>query len=290
MKYFLDSGSLAIEIESKGAELQRLYHKQTKIEHLWSGDAAYWGKYSPVLFPVVGTLKHNTYLYEGNEYHLPRHGFAREKEFSVTQQTNDQITLALHADENTRQVYPFQFSLELCYRLHHHSMTCSYTVKNTGKEAMPFSLGAHPAFAVPFLPGTCFEDHYLEFDKDTSITRWKLNSAGLISKETAQIELQHKKLYLRHDLFADDAIVVKDLKSGSIQLACLKSKHGFDLLFSNFPFFGIWSAKNAPFVCLEPWQGIADAENHQQDIFKKEGIKILQPGQSWDAYWEVAVF
>ncbi|MFZ1528293.1 MAG: aldose 1-epimerase family protein [Ferruginibacter sp.] len=290
MKYNLENSNLAIEVNTNGAELQRLFNKQNGIEHLWSGDPAYWGKFSPVLFPIVGALKENAYLYKGTGYHLPRHGFAREKEFTLTGKTEDELCFLLDAGEETLKFYPFQFSLEISYRLHQNSMLCNYTVQNKGEDLMPFSLGAHPAFALPFLPGTGFGDYFLRFDNDESIIRWKLNDAGLISNESVKIELENNELNLHHRLFAEDAIVIKDLRSGSIRLSDSENTHGFHFAFSNFPFFGIWSAKNAPFICLEPWQGIADASDHNQDILQKEGIVLLPPGQSWNAGWTVNCF
>lgn len=290
MKFFLENESLAIAVESKGAELQQLHCKQTNTDYMWSGDPAYWGKYSPVLFPIVGTLINNTYCIGQNQYQLPRHGFARDKDFEITSQSNQQVILSLSQDEQTLAAYPFNFLLQLTYSMQDNGLRCSYFVKNTGHQPMPFSLGAHPAFAVPFLPDTAYEDYFLEFEKDDLLTRWKLSNNGLISNQTENIILQNNRLPLNAKLFEEDAIVLKGMKSTKLRLACTKAQHGFDFSFQHFPFFGIWAAKNAPFVCLEPWQGIADNENHNQDILQKEGIKILQPGQTWSAYWEVAVF
>jgi galactose mutarotase-like enzyme len=281
----IENEFLQIHIHPKGAELQRLYNKQTNIDHLWSGDATYWGKFSPILFPIVGTLKEDTYYYNDKAYKLPRHGFAREKEFIVKNKTENSISFSLLHNEATLAIYPFPFELIITYSLVENNLSCSYEVKNIGDTEMYFSIGAHPAFAIT---GN-YEDYYLKFNKEEKLVRYKLDD-GLISNTTATIELQNNQLPLLHELFYEDAIILKDLKSTQITIANKNNNHGLDFHFHDFPFFGIWAAKNAPFVCLEPWCGIADNTKHNQILQNKEGIQQLMPSKIFSRSWSVASF
>jgi galactose mutarotase-like enzyme len=281
----LQNDFLIATINPLGAELQRLYNKQTNTEILWSGDAQYWSKFSPVLFPIVGSLKDNTYYYNNKAYHLPRHGFAREKEFAIKNKTENSITFSLTHNDDTLKVYPFLFELQITYALSNQELSCTYNVKNIGNDEMYFSIGAHPAFAVT---GN-YNDYYLEFNNDTSLTRYKLQD-GLISDNTQSISLKNNQLPLQHQLFYDDAIVLKTLQSNQITFANYNNKIGFHFKCNDFPFFGIWAAKDAPFVCLEPWCGIADVTTHNQQLQSKEGINCLMPSQQFIKTWSVQCF
>ncbi len=281
----LENEFLIAKIHPLGAELQRLYNKQTNIEHLWSGDAIFWGKHSPVLFPIVGSLKENTYYYKDKAYHLPRHGLAREKMFTLKMQTKKSIIFTLTYDEETLKVYPFLFELDITYTLQQKELTCTYNVKNIGDDEMYFSIGAHPAFAV----AGNYSDYYLQFNKDEKLVRYKLEN-GLISDITQIITLENKQLQLQHNLFNDDAIVLKKLESNKITFGNYKSKSGFHFMYNDFSFFGIWSAKDAPFICLEPWCGITDNTSHNQQLTQKEGIINLAANAYWERSWSVDCF
>ena len=154
---------------------------------------------------------------------------------------------------------------------------------------MFFSLGAHPAFAVPNTPNTNYEDYYLAFNDDEKLTYWKLED-GLVANETETLELSRHRLNLKHDLFYNDALVFKTLQSNCISLLNTKNDYGLHFHFDDFPFFGIWAAKDASFVCLEPWCGVADSVNHNQRLANKEGIVKLDAGNSWNRCWEVECF
>jgi len=272
-----------------GAELQSLQNKTTGIEHMWSGDAAYWGKHSPVLFPIVGTLKQDTYYYEDKAYKLPRHGFAREKIFTAQQVGDTEAVFSLGDDAATREVFPFEFLLQIRYRLQGKSLSCYYEISNPGKIDLLFSIGAHPAFALPFITQSNYEDHYLQFNQQEELLRWKLQE-GLIGNTTEALPTNGNRLALQHTLFYEDAIVLKNLKSNKITLASDKHPHGIHFHFNDFPFFGIWAAKDAPFICLEPWCGIADSIHHHQHLEEKEGIERLTPGGLFEKSWQVECF
>ena len=285
----LENEQLRATIVPKGAELQSLFNKTTGIEHMWSGDPAYWGKHSPVLFPIVGSLLNNIYYYHGKAYHLPRHGFARDKDFTAEQPNATTAVFTLTADEQTLEIYPFAFELKLRYELNGTSISCTYEVSNPGEETLLFSVGGHPAFAVPFIKDSNYTDHYLQFNETETLWRWKL-ADGLIGETSGILPTANNILPLQLSLFYEDAIVLKNMKSNTITLGCNKHSHGLHFTCNDFPFFGIWAAKDAPFVCLEPWCGIADSVNDDQQLKNKEGINTLLPNEHWQRTWSVECF
>lgn len=255
-------------INPKGAELVSLKNKDGK-EYMWEGNPEFWGKHSPVLFPIVGALKNDTYIYNDKEYKLSRHGFARDNEFTIKEQQLDNVVFSLKANDDTKSVYPFNFELELKYTLGTTSLIIEYTVYNNGSEKMPFSIGAHPAFA---LSGN-FEDYSLSFEKEEKLTSYPLQE-NLLSQTTVAVPTVGKKLNLNHKLFANDALVFKQLNSTSV--AIQKDEEVFlRVNFEDFPHLGIWTKSGAPFICIEPWQGYADSINTTGNIFDKEGIVVL---------------
>src|SRR5688572_1548824 len=288
--FTIENQLLKVQVQAKGAELTGLYHKQTGLEYMWNGDPAFWAKHSPVLFPVVGTLKNNTYFHNGKSYELPRHGFARDRQFIVEEQEEDSITFLLNNDEASASVFPFVFQFRMKYTIYENSLAVTYDIKNGGEDDMYFSIGAHPAFKVPVEAGLNYTDYYLEFDKRETSARWPVSPEGLIEKESQPLLKNESKLSLSKDLFQRDAIVFKNLASSTISLKTDRSPHGLSMFFPGFPFMGIWAAKNADFVCIEPWCGIADSVDTSQQLMEKEGINRLQAGDTFNRTWTVSVF
>ncbi|WP_316842544.1 aldose 1-epimerase family protein [Pedobacter gandavensis] len=286
----LENAQISASFSTKGGELQRLKSKQSSLEYLWNGDSKFWGKFSPILFPIVGGLKEDTYFFEEKAYQLPRHGFARDREFEAHKIGENEVLFLLKDDAESLKVYPFNFQLGLRYQLLENTLRCSYEVLNSGDKDLWFSIGGHPAFSVPLNSSLNYDDYYLEFNKDQQLNAHQVSN-NLIEEETESIPLTSEgQLPLNHPLFYHDALVFKDLKSNKISLKSDKDPHGLDFHFEAFPFFGIWAAKDADFVCLEPWCGIADGVHHDQDLTKKEGMTKLAPGNEWFRHWEVTCF
>jgi len=275
--------------DTKGAELQHVTGVDSGTEFLWSGDPNYWAKFSPVLFPIIGALKNNQYEYNGQMYNLPRHGFARDLEFGVEQIDEHEILFTLTHSDETLKVYPFEFKLGLRYKIFKASLCCTYEVSNPSTDNLLFSIGGHPAFAAPLNNEGVYADYYLQFNKDEELTYHHIVD-NLISDQTSTLKLDEGKLFLKHELFYDDALVFKNLKSDKISLLNIKTYNGLDFDFKDFPFFGIWAAKDADFICLEPWCGIADGIDHNQQLKGKEGIITLAPQTNWERTWQVTFF
>jgi galactose mutarotase-like enzyme len=289
--FSLENQNLQISIHPKGAELQRIFHKGWGQEYLWDGDPAFWGRHSPLLFPIVGALKGNTYFYEGNAYTLPRHGFARDREFAMESQTADGISFLLHSDGSTRQVFPFDFALRVIYRLKSEGLTVTYRVDNpSSTEPLLFSIGGHPAFRVPLVAGTDYGDYCLEFDQEETAPRWPISKEGLIELEPQPLLDETRWLPLSKELFARDALVLKQLRSESVALRSVRTERGLKMTFAGFPYLGVWAAPNADFVCIEPWCGIADSVDTDQQWTHKEGINRLAPGGTFERTWTLHLF
>jgi galactose mutarotase-like enzyme len=287
--YEISNQQIRIRVAALGAELKELFHLTHQLSYLWSGDPAFWGKTSPVLFPIVGTLKNNQYSWQNRTYSLPRHGFAREKNFTLISQTADTLLFQLQADPETLQVFPFPFQLSIRYQLMEASLQVTYLVENTGTSPLLFSLGAHPAFALPIEPTLSYADYYLEFSQPENAPIYPLTADALIAPEPKPFFNQTQQLPLHPKLFYGDALVFKNLQSEQITLASHSGKRALDFHFPNTPYFGIWSARNAPFICLEPWHGIADHSTASGKLEEKEGICTLLPGAEFITEWRVTL-
>lgn len=286
--FTLESASLRVDVISKGAELQSLYNKDQQLEYLWQGDPAFWGKRSPVLFPIVGTLKENRFNYKEQSYSLNRHGFAREMDFELSEQTPDKLVFALTDSAKTKEAFPFSFRFEVEYRLAGSVLSVTYRVKNPSDETIWFSVGAHPAFRVPLAADTNYEDYFLEFEKPETVGRWLIVEGGLIGKGTEPLLNNERRLSLTRELFARDAVVLKGLHSEKMRLGCMKNNLGFEFSYPGFPFMGIWAAPGADFVCIEPWCGIADSIDASGKIEEKEGIENVSAGGIFERTWSVS--
>lgn len=276
MKVTIETDYLQATIDSYGAELQSLYSKEHKIEYLWKGDPEFWGRHAPVLFPFVGSLKEQRYTHQGQTYTMGQHGFARDMEFSLVEQKTDEVTFVLKSNETTKAVYPFDFQLFISYQLGGDGITTAYRVVNESDETMYFSIGGHPAFNVPLEEDLTFEDYYLKTSPMKS--RIQIPLVGpLIDLEHRTLGQTNATIAFTRDLFEKDALIYETIGLNSFSICSDKSPHSVTLSYNNLPFVGIWSpyGKEAPFVCIEPWSGVADATTASGELSEKFGIQKL---------------
>ena len=283
----LQNDKLLVEVTQKGAELKRVFHKQQGLDYLWGANPAYWAKTSPVLFPIVGQLKENSFSYKGRSYQLPRHGFARDREFAVAAQDEKSICLTLQSSVETLAVYPFPFRFSIIYKLDGDALNVRYGVKNEGDGPMYFSVGGHPAFKLPMVEGTAYNDYRLVFNCNETAGRWPISKDGLIGPAPEKLLESSRVLLLSKELFQKDAVVLKHLQSDEVSLVSDKTAHGLRFSFAGFPFLGLWAAPGADFLCIEPWCGIADSVDADGDLTHKEGINALAPAEEFSVAWEV---
>jgi galactose mutarotase-like enzyme len=288
--FIIENDVLKISFAAKGAELQSILHKKNGLEYLWDANPAAWAKHSPVLFPIVGTLKNNTYFFKEKSYTLSRHGFARDMEFNVQEQTQASIVFFIESNETTKAVYPFEFRFYLRYEIVHDELIATYGVMNNDDDEIYFSVGAHPAFKLPLFEGTAYNDYYLEFNKSETAGRWPISKEGLIENQPITLLQDTNILPLSKELFAKDALVLKGLSSDLVTLKSDKVSNGIEFSFVGFPYLGLWAAPGADFLCIEPWCGIADSVDADQQLVNKEGIIRLSKNQLFEVSWKARFY
>ncbi len=278
----ISNGHLQAVINHKGAELISLKNEAGR-EFVWEGNPEFWSKHSPVLFPIVGTLKNNSYFHQGNEYFLSRHGFARDLSFTLEAKTDSSVTFLLQSDESTLKNYPFAFEFRMVYTLSEDRLEIAYSVSNTGNDFLYFSLGAHPAFALP----EKFEDYALQIDSDKPLVTHLLQN-DLLSGQTDTLVLKDNKLRLDYTLFENDALIFKSAGFDSVTLL-ENQKPLLQVNFNGFPDLGLWTKTNAPFLCIEPWFGHADAFGSNQKLEEKPGIIKLDVAEDFNAKFNITL-
>ena len=278
----LSNGTIEAQINTLGAELCSLKSNSNR-EYIWEGNPAFWGKHSPVLFPIVGTLKNNTFCQNGVEYVLSRHGFAREMEFQLVTTCENSAVFSIQSNSETLQKYPFEFELQIQYTLIGTTLELAYSVINKDKIAIPFSIGAHPAFALP----SNFEEYTLAFDK-TEPLEYTLLENDLVSKQTKKIKTNTNKVPLTYELFKRDALIFKQLKSTALTII-EKENPILKVRFDDFPNLGIWTKIDAPFICIEPWFGYSDTTESNGNLFEKEGIIVLTTGSTFQSKFSIEI-
>lgn len=288
MEYTLENEEVVIRVDNHGAELKSLQDKKTGREYMWCGDGAYWGRVSPVLFPIVGAVKDNSYRYGGQTYHMSQHGFARDMDFTLIGKNKEELWFGLKENEETYEKYPFAFCLEIGYRLTGRNVKVMWRVSNPAGEPLYFSIGGHPAFACEKRDPektTC----YLKFDGAKELAARKL-SGGLASGVTEQIVLEEGGyLPVTEELFAGDALIMEEHQTGKVSL-CDAKKQPYLTVSFDAPLFGIWSpvGKNAPFICIEPWYGRCDATDFTGTLQEREYGSELTEGSLFEAAYTIS--
>ena len=269
---------LSIQIADTGAELTSIKDQRTGFEYLWQADARVWGRYAPILFPIVGKVKNNTLLCNGVAFPMNQHGFARDAVFRKLSETPTAVWYVLTSDEHTNALYPYSFNLRLGYELHQNTLTCLYEVVNPGAEPLYFSIGAHPGLN---LPTANFNDYTIVFAQPETAER-QLLSGGLFNGTGKPVFTTPTRIDLHPEIFEEDAIVLKNLNSHELTLKHRTGTFAIHLRYEGFPYMGIWCQKgNQQYICLEPWCGHADPLEGHEDISRKQGIVKLEPGETF---------
>ncbi|WP_184550595.1 aldose 1-epimerase family protein [Mucilaginibacter sp. FT3.2] len=279
----IENEYLKASIDTKGAQLSSLIDKATGVEHLWQADADIWPWHAPNLFPVVGGLINNELLVDGEKYAMSRHGFARQSEFVLLNSDDVSASFSLPYCDKKLKVYPYKFDYQVLYTLIDNSLRVTYKVINLDKRSIYFSVGAHPAFNVPFNAGEKYEDYYLEFETDEHLETELLSADGFFNGESHPVPTPKNRLQLTRQLFDADALVFKKLSSRMVTIKSDKHDQSLSVEFPHFSYLGIWAKPGADFVCIEPWLGCADSEGHQKDIKQKEAIQKLNIGHVFEA-------
>ncbi len=290
MIHQLENDVLYVEIKSKGAELCRIKNKDNNIDYLWSGDSKYWSGQSPILFPIVGNVRNDEYRIEDNIFHLVKHGFGRHSEFQLISENKNEAIFQLKYSEDTLKVYPYKFNLQIKYMLKGNSLKVQYIVTNLDDKEIFFSIGGHPAFNCPIVPGETMEDCYFQFEENENADIMTLSQEGYFKRESKAFLKNSNIIPLKTELFKEDALVFHNLKSKTIYIKSKKSTPSVKFDFNGFPYLGLWSKSNgAPFVCIEPWFGHGEYEDFQGDFRHREGTLKLNANDEFSCSFNITI-
>ncbi|WP_370516140.1 aldose 1-epimerase family protein [Novosphingobium sp. 18052] len=284
----ISSGDLTARINPLGAELWSLTDRQGR-EYMTSADPAFWTGHAPLLFPIVGALNGDRYRVDGREYTLAKHGFARRSMFEIVEAGADHVRLRLADSEATHSVYPFAFVLEMAFRLDGYALHMEATITNPGEEALPFSFGFHPAFAWPLPGGAAKDDHMIAFEHgEPQPIRRIEQETGLVLPEPVHTPVHGHLLHPEATQFEADALIWDHLASRSLTFGAAGAAQ-LAIAFPDTPMLGIWQKPGAAYLCIEPWQGIADPLGFTGDYREKPGVISLQAGEARSFRMDVAV-
>ena len=286
----LSNGILTVSVSEFGAELQSI--KKNGHEYLWQGDPAFWGRRSPVLFPIVGSVWEKKFRVNGKEYEMGQHGFARDTEFTLASETHDEVWYRMESSESTHQVYPWHFILEVGYRLHANSLDVMWKVTNTGSDEMFFQIGAHPAFNYPDFDPQKPERGFFVLDRKDTLQCIRIKEKGCVDAG------------VKHPLVLEDGILPLNWKTYDeidtfifedgqvLEVALLRpDKSPYLTVSFNAPVLGLWSppGKNAPFVCIEPWFGRCDRANFDGEFKDRDWVNCLAPAETFSASYTITI-
>jgi len=281
MEIRLNCGSTTADILDKGAELRSLCINGEEL--MWCADPAFWGKTSPLLFPMIGNLRNGKTFINGKEYSITKHGFARDNVFSADKLSENSAEFSFSSDETTKKSFPFDFLLSLKYTLAENGISITYTVKNNSSVPMPYCIGAHPAFACPNEDGTEFTDYKLVFEKNETVNSPVMNLETRMWGDNDRIGRLNdsREFRLAYPLFDNDCVYFDTIRSKSVSLVSEKSGKGVKLSWKGFETLGVWTPdhKKAPFVCIEPWCGCDDYDTDSGVFNEKRGIQTADPGE-----------
>ena len=271
------SDEMSVKVSTDGAQLMSVEKNGT--EYLWQGDPAYWADRAPVLFPAVGAVRNGRTIFEGKYYDLTKHGLVRHAEFAVREHTAGSVTLGVTDSEESLLKYPYHFDFSVKYEVKENVLSCEMTAVNTGSRKMPYILGGHPAFNVPFAGGK-FEDYAVRFEKPETMSLPSINADMLIDHSQPLMKIENlSEIKLSHDLFLNDALIFDGTDSKKISLVSPDGK-SIEMDYSDFAIIAVWSSRNGgPFAALEPWVGCATCTDEDDDFLSKRYVQILEPGE-----------
>lgn len=288
--FTIKNNFLSVSITKIGAELCSIKKVESDTEYMWNANKDIWGSYAPVLFPIIGSLKNNKYTFEEKKYSVTKHGFIRNnKNLIVKEYSENSITFQYKYNEETLKNYPFEFEFQITYSLNNSSININHKVINHGNNDMYFSLGGHPAFKCPLHNNEKYNDYQLQFEHKETSNTYLLTSNGLLSGETKPLLINSAILSLKHSLFNDDALILKDLKSRKVSLVHKTKGSILSVEFNDFDYLGIWAKPNGNFVCIEPWLGVTDNENTNGNFKTKEAIQKLHSKKEFYASYIISI-
>ena len=290
MLYRLSNPQLSVTVCDKGAELWSI-RTPDETEYLWQGDETYWPDRALTIFPYVADLTEETYQYQGQKYRMPIHGFAPKSLFQLEEHGRDYLVFLLTDNQETYQQYPWRFAFWVRYQLNGNTLAVTYKVENRDQKTMYFGLGGHPGINVPLTKDTRFEDYYLEFAAPCQPYQVGFTENLLLSGQDVLYPLEDKtRISLTHQLFDDDAIVLKHMAKTIILKSC-KTDKLVSVSYPQMPYLGLWHAQktDAPYVCIEPWSSLPSRDGIIEDLSCQSDLNMLQPGEWYQNTWTMTI-
>jgi len=289
-KHSIENEFLKITVKETGAELCSILNKEKNKEHIWQANAEIWGSHAPNLFPVIGILKEGKYHFENKVYEMPKHGFIRNNEnIRLKERSENQLVFELLYSEETLKMYPFKFDFRIAFTLRGKSVEVNHHIINLDAKPIYFSLGGHPAFNIQLFENEEIDDYSLEFDQKMNLNTHVLTEDGLVSSKIESVLNNENKIQLTENIFNKDALIFKNIKSKKVDLVSEKNGKILSVTYKDFKNLGIWAKPGAPYVCIEPWLGIADVEETDQNLKNKEGIVQLATAEEFNAGYSIKI-
>ena len=291
MKCIIENDFLVVETNTHGGEVHSIKGKKSNEEYIWRGIPFWWKIYSPVLFPVIGKTKELEYNYNGKTYFMPQHGFASRSKYKLIENKDNKVAFELKDNDETKEIYPFKFSLINEYELENNKIIVTHIVKNSDNKEMYFSIGAHPALKCPMYgEEDTLEDYILEFDKTENSSIYEINKDDYLTGNKKLYFNNTNKIYLSEEVFKDGTLIFSDLNSEKVTLKSKKHNRKVTVKFDDFPILAIWAPdRRTNFVCIEPWHGHADLEDFNGDIKEKKGIITLEAGKEFRCSYSIEI-
>lgn len=290
MIYTLRNSEMEVQVSSKGGELVSL-RDAAQTEYIWIGDARYWKRHAPQLFPCIGRLTNNQYRMDGALHEMGQHGFLRDYELTKVEESETSLHLQLQSDASTRQLYDRAWTVDIFYSLCGKTLSVKFQVRNCDTRTMRFGYGIHPGFNVPLNPALRFEDYRLDFHEASIPKQMELTERYTISGVMHDYALEEGRyLPLQHSLFDHDAIILKDMPH-TVTLGSQKDEKKVTVAFPDMPYLGIWHAPetDAPFVCIEPWSSLPSTDGVIDEFETKPDFITVEPEQTYTNTWSISI-
>lgn len=290
MLHAIENEYLRVEADERGAQLWSI-RDRSGTEYLWQGDPAYWGDRALNLFPYVARLYGGCYEMDGQKYSLPIHGFAPESDFVLAEKTESRMVFELCDSDRTYAQYPRRFVFRIHYTLSGKRIDVCFEVMNRDNRTMHFGLGGHPGFCVPLEEGKRFEDYLLRFSEPCAPVRVGFSEDCFVSGADRPFALQDERdVPLSHNLFDDDAIVLKEM-AREVTLLAPQSGRSVTVSFPDMPYLGIWHwpKTDAPYVCIEPWVSLPAREGETAVLERQADLIHLPAGEIYRNTWSISV-
>lgn len=286
----LENEVLCVEIAEHGAELTHIFNKKTGEEVLWEADAKYWKRHAPVLFPNVGKTYKNTVKIDGVQYPTSQHGFARDSDFKCIHAGAKRAEFLLASTDEMKEVYPYDFELLIAYTLDKNVINVKWEVKNPSDETIYFTIGGHPAFRFG-KPEEKKEDYILRFPGKEKLEYILIDpkEAAVDPEKVSELKLEEECCPVTEEMFEKDALIFDHTQIEEVWLCRKDGTPYVGVKAEGFPNFGIWSVKDAPFVCLEPWMGRCDNIGFDQELSKKENVNSVAVGETFEKEYQIII-